>query len=93
MRVSFDGDFTDNHPDTARFVRFPFEAQMFSGPGQLKTAGWQGGSGLGVNCVILLAVRVVTPCARRQDFHFAIHDFHGDGARSFGAEQLSFTHK
>ena len=56
-------------------------------------AGRQTGGGIGMNRVNLRAVREIPPFAGGQNLHFPVHNFHGDAAKIFVAEQLSFMRK
>ena len=78
--VSFDSDFADDRADALAFVGSPFQAQVVSGFGQLKMSRRQAGGGVGMDGLILRAVREIFPIAGSEDFHFTVHDFVGDAA-------------
>src|SRR5665213_619519 len=66
---------------------------MVSSFGQLKMSRRQTGDGVGADSVILRTIGKIFPIARRENFHFAVHNFVGDAAGIFDFENLSFARK
>src|ERR1017187_1032699 len=91
--ISFEGNLADDHANALVLVRRPFEAQMVSGPGQLKMSRWQVRGGTGLNGISLHAVRKISCRAGGENFHFAVHDLHRDAAKVFRAKNLPFPHE